>query len=54
MTIQVFFSTMVAASLTKCRHMVSNWVWRHDERFGQAARSVHHSQQAHPCNMSRI
>jgi len=49
-----FFSTMVAASLIKWRRNVSNWACRQGERFGQAARSFHHSQYAHPCNMSRI
>jgi hypothetical protein len=29
---------------------VSNWARRHGERFGQAARNVHHSQQAQPCS----
>ena len=44
MTIRVFFSTMVAASLIKWRRKVSNCACRHGDRFGQAARSVHQSQ----------
>jgi len=47
---RVFFSTMAAASLTRCRRSVSNRARRHGERFGQAARRVHQIQQAQPCS----
>jgi hypothetical protein len=42
--IRVFFSTMVAASLARCRRSVSNWARRHGDFFGQAARNFHQIQ----------